>query len=306
MKKDIFIAQAIQAVLTLLSKIPLPLMRKAGRILGRLIQACDKRHKNIVLDNLRLSFPDKDALWINQTARMCFEHLGMVICELPFLSAAPLEKLVRITRVHGLNRLDPLLERKQGYFALTGHIGNWEWCNLLLGALGYRGNVIARPLDNKSLDIVVNHWRERSGQTVVSKFVSARKILPLLKSGQGVGILLDQNMDWYDGPWVDFFGRPACTNHGLALLAMFTKLPVFPLYCFRAEDGYFDIHVDEPLELCLSGDRSKDVWLNTQNYTKALENIIRQKPAQWLWLHQRWKTKNYSPWPRKKRTKKYA
>ncbi len=290
----------LQIILKLLSKVPLSVSRRAGRALGRMLMRLDKKHRNIVFDNLRFSFPDKDAAWIDGIAKKCFEHLGMIICELPYLAAAPVEKLISLTRVHGMERIQTSFTgpNKKSIFALTGHIGNWEWCNVLMGALGARANIIARPLDNKTLDIVVNNWRQRTGQKVISKMVSARRLLPLLKAGQSMATLLDQNMDWYDGTWVEFFGRPACTNHGLALLAMYTKAPVFSLHCFRADDGCFDIYLGEQIPLSLSGDRTKDVWQNTQNFTKILEDIIRQKPEQWLWMHQRWKTKNFCPWPR--------
>lgn len=288
----------MEALFKLLALIPLRVSRAGGRLVGRLLMAVDKKHRRIVRDGLRLSFPEKDEAWVEATGKKCFEHLGMIISELPYLAAAPAEKLMSITRVHNLQRLKPYFDAGQSVLVLTGHIGNWEWSNVALGYLGCRGNVVARPLDNKALDTVVNNWRQRTGQKVVAKDVSLRKLLPIIKSGQVLATLLDQNMDWYDGPWVDFFGRPACTSQGLALLAMLLKVPVLPMYCTRADDGYFDLHIDEAVPLYLSGDRKKDVWQNTQNYTKALENIIRQKPEQWLWLHQRWKTKNYCPWPR--------
>ena len=292
-------AKLIQALLRLFSKIPINVNRRLGRALGRLFMTMNKKYRHIVMDNLRLAFPQQDQAWIQQTAKKCFEHLGMIVCELPYLAAAPMEQIMALSRIHGLEILQPFIDK--GYknsLVLTGHIGNWEWNGVVMGAHGLHGNLVARPLDNRAFDIVVNRWRERTGQKVVSKHISARKLLPLLRKGENLVILLDQNMDWYEGHWVNFFGQPACTNYGLALLAMHTNMLVVPTYGFRADDGCFDIYIGQPIELCSSGDRRRDVWQNTQNYTTALENIIRQKPEQWLWLHQRWKTKNYCPWPR--------
>ena len=277
---------------------PLRKVRRAGWVVGRFIQAFDRKHREIVRESLRLAFPEKTEAWIMATSTACFEHLGMMICEMPYLLAAPLDELLKITRFHGLPLLEKAKAGKNGPFMLTGHIGNWEWCSLLIGARGYTGTIVVRPLDNPYIDRLVNQWRTRSGQEVMDKASGARRLLKKVKSGETAGILLDQNMDWYDGPWVDFFGRPACTNQGLALLAMATKAPVMPLYCFRAADGCFDVYVGEPIPLAQSGDRTNDVWQNTQNYTRALENIIRENPAQWLWMHRRWKTRNYCDWPR--------
>jgi KDO2-lipid IV(A) lauroyltransferase len=121
-----------------------------------------------------------------------------------------------------------------------------------------------------------------------------------LKQGNFIGILLDQNVDWYDGEWVDFFGRPACTNKGLALLAMKTKAPVIPVWSWRRDDGNFELHIGQEVPLIDTGDKAQDVWDNTQAYTKVLEDIIRKRPEQWFWLHQRWKTKPYHLWPRER------
>lgn len=98
-----------------------------------------------------------------------------------------------------------------------------------------------------------------------------------------------------------FFGRPACTNKGLALLARSTEAPVIAHYNWRADDGKFDVYFSPEIPLVKTGDKTMDIWQNTQNYTKVLEDIIRQKPEQWFWLHQRWKTKPFQPWPREKR-----
>jgi KDO2-lipid IV(A) lauroyltransferase len=280
------------------SLLPLAWSQRLGRILGRLWQACDQRHREVVKANLSLAFPEKDPAWIKSTAGACFENIAMIGCEIPYLLYAPLEKLLKITRFHNLENLLQAQSQGKGLIGLTGHIGNWEWCNVLLGAAGYRGTVIARPLDNPSLDQLVNQWRSRSGQTIVSKEATARILLRALKSGQGVAILLDQNTDWYEGIWASFFGRPASTSHGVAQLALLTGAPVVPIYCFRAEDGAFDIFCHEPLPILRSGDRTNDIWDNTQQYNDVLEKIIRRAPAQWLWQHRRWKD-NYCSWPPK-------
>ncbi|KIX12926.1 lysophospholipid acyltransferase family protein [Dethiosulfatarculus sandiegensis] len=277
---------------------PLPLARFFGKGLGSLGFKLDQRHREIILRNIAESFPEKSREWVTKTSLDCYRHLGKVVMEIPKLLAYPPEKIASLTRFHGLppERLKSF--RETGVLLLTGHIGNWEWASVASGhALGPAA-VVARPIDWPPADRLVNSWRTKTGHEVVPKANSARRILRGLMKKEAIGVLLDQNVDWYDGEWVDFFGRPACTNKGLALLALRTKAPVVPFYCHRADDGLFDVYFGEEVPLVKTGDKTKDVWQNTQNYTKVLEGIIRQKPEQWFWLHQRWKTRPYHKWPR--------
>ncbi|MDR1397040.1 MAG: lysophospholipid acyltransferase family protein [Desulfarculales bacterium] len=291
------ILKTIQILTRLWALLPLSWSRTLARILGGIWWIADRQRREITVSNLGGAFPEKDEKWVKATARACFEHIAMVGCEMPYLLHTPMKKLLSMTRFHGLENILEAQKEGKGLIALTGHIGNWEWCNVLLGAAGYHGTVIARPLDNRSLDKLVNQWRGRSGQIIVSKEATARILLRALRAGQGVAILLDQNTDWYEGIWVNFFGRPACTSHGLVQLAMISGSPVIPIYCLRAEDGMFDVYCQQPLPIIRSGRRSNDIWENTQRCNDALEKIIRLEPCQWLWQHRRWKD-NYCAWPR--------
>lgn len=280
---------------------PLAMMRALGGGLGRMAYALDERHRRIIRDNLSASFPERDAAWVDATAKACYAHLGKVAMEIPRLLSWPREKIishVRVMQPERLARMHELKAKGQGAFMLTGHIGNWEWLNMVWGWLAGRTDVVARPIDYAPADRLVTDWRSRAGQKVIPKAGSARTLLRSLRQGNFIGILLDQNVDWYDGEWVDFFGRPACSNKGLALLAMKTKAPVIPVWSWRRDDGGFEMHIGGEMAPIITGDKTQDVWDNTQAYTKALEDIIRQRPEQWFWLHQRWKTKPYHLWPR--------
>lgn len=278
---------------------PAGLCNAAGRGLGKLAHGLDSRHRIIMRENLAASFPDKDDKWVRDTARACYAHIGQVASEIPRLLRYSPEQLMARTRFHGHDVYYRAMAKGKGLLLLTGHIGNWEWASVVSGIVAGPCCVVARPLDWKPADELVNRWRTKTGHIVAPKAGSARRILSWLRrEKKPVGVLLDQNVDWYDGVWVDFFGRPACTNKGLALLAMSTGAPVLPFYSFRAPDGSFDVYVDPEIPLVKTGDKTQDVWDNTQNYTKALERIIRRRPEQWFWLHQRWKTKPYHRWPR--------
>jgi len=279
---------------------PLRLARLWGRLLGLAWYRLDRRHRRIVLDNLRASFPGQDPSWIERTARGVFLHLGQVVSEIPYLLRWPLKRIESQVRLRGVEHFRRAQAKGRGVLLLTGHLGNWEWASLAATGVVAPAAVVARPIDWPPADRLVNRWRSKTGHKVVPKTASARRILRLLRQGHAIGVLLDQNVDWYDGQWVEFFGRQACTNKGLALLARATGAPVLPFYCFRAPDGRFEVCFGPEVELVKTGDKTKDVWQNTQNYTRALEEIIRQHPEQWFWLHQRWKTRPYHLWPRER------
>lgn len=289
----------LHAGMWLASLPPLGLARALGAGLGRTALRLDARHRGIILDNLRLSFPEREEAWLQATARDCFAHLGQVACEIPRLVRLSPQQVLAKTRQHGLENLEQARALGKGVLLLTGHIGNWEWSAVASGLAIKGACLVARPLDWPPADRLVQYWRTKGGNSVVPKSRSARAVLKELKRGGLVAVMLDQNVDWYDGEWVDFFGRPACTNKGLALLAMTTGAPVVPFYGFRAPDGLFDMYFEAPAPMRKTGDKLQDVWDNTQLYTKALEEIIRQHPEQWFWLHQRWKTKPFHAWPRR-------
>ena len=291
----------LKSLLWLVSLIPLAPMRALGRCLGLLWYRLDKRHRGIVQDNLKASFPEKDRAWIEATARGCFQHVARVMCEIPVLvrkSPEAVEK--KWVRWHGVEHIDRARAKGRGIFILTGHIGNWEWTAFAAGRRIGPAVLVARPVDWPPAERLVKYWRTKSGHSLVPKAGSARALLREVRKGGIAAALLDQNVDWYDGEWVDFFGRPACTNKGLALLARATETPVVPYYSVRAADGKLDIYFEPEIPLVKTGDKTMDIWHNTQNYTKALENIIRRNPEQWFWLHQRWKTKPFHLWPRQK------
>jgi KDO2-lipid IV(A) lauroyltransferase len=162
---------------------------------------------------------------------------------------------------------------------------------------GYPADIIYRPLDFRPLDQFFVNQRTRFGGNVIPKNRSMRRILEVLKREKPLAFLMDQNVDWYDGVFVEFFGRRACTNKGLALLALKTKAPVVPLFLVR-EASFFRLDIGPEVPLVKTGDKTKDIETNTQQYNAVIEAMVRRYPDQWFWVHQRWKTRPYKPWPR--------
>ncbi|MGB6899016.1 MAG: lysophospholipid acyltransferase family protein, partial [Candidatus Acidiferrum sp.] len=157
---------------------------------------------------------------------------------------------------------------------------------------GYALHYMARPLDNQRLDALVNRYRCASGNRPIFKNESARVMLKILKDAGTVGILADQNTLLAEGVFVDFLGKSACTTTGIARVALHTDAAVVPGYAYWDETiQKYRLRFEPAVELIRTTDTERDVFENTQRFAKVIEEIIRKHPDQWVWVHQRWKTR---------------
>jgi Kdo2-lipid IVA lauroyltransferase/acyltransferase len=266
--------------------------------MGALLYAADGRHRRIAHRNLALAFPGKEAGEREAIARQAFRNLGLVAAEFPFLPRLNQKNFDRYVTFEGLEHFQRAREKGRGVLFLTAHFGNWEWMAALFPlASGCSCHVVFRPLDNPFLDRLVETLRTGTGNQTVPKQKAMGQILRLLKKGETVGILLDQNMAWQEGVFVDFFGEAACTNTGMALLGRKTGSPVLPVFNIRGKDGRYRVIIEPEIPLVRTADKDLDVLKNTEIFTRVIERYIRDRPDHWLWVHQRWKTR---PWQVKK------
>ncbi|MDH4101434.1 MAG: hypothetical protein OEV28_12775, partial [Nitrospirota bacterium] len=208
-----------RGIVGLLRGVSLDRARAMGRRLGGLVFAVDAKHRAIALENLRRAFPEKDDAWRLATARRSMENLVENFFEFFHLSDKDKETVLGRVCTTGIENIDEAGLRDKGYLYLTGHCGNWEVIALAYTARGFLSSAVARPLDNPWLNDLIDGMRSRFGGKIISKRNGMRQIIRATASGECIGILLDQNVDRKEGVFVDFFGEPACTNKGLALLA---------------------------------------------------------------------------------------
>ncbi len=265
---------------------------KLANGLGRFWHRLDRRHRRIAERNLDLAFGDelsreaKEAICLNT-----FIHLACVCLELPLLFRLNNDNLDRYITFSGTEHLFPILEKGKGILVMASHFGNWELMALAI-SMRYRPYyVVMRPLDNRRLDDWVVRMRTRGGNQPLTKADSARLIIRLLRRGEAVALLIDQNVDWYEGVFVPFFKEIACTTKALATLALRTDSLVLSAYNYREPDGRYHTVFQPEVELIRSGDRAADIERNTAHFNKIIEGYVREHPEQWFWLHQRWKTR---------------
>ncbi|NWF55793.1 MAG: lysophospholipid acyltransferase family protein [Syntrophaceae bacterium] len=262
--------------------------------LGRLLYLLDDRHRRIARRNLALAFPHKDNGEKEEIVQKAFRHLARVAAEFSYTPRLNERNIKGHVYFEGMENFYQAQKKGRGVIFLTAHFGNWEWMAAAFPLYSQSPcHVVFRPLDSPFLDKMVDRLRTSTGNGTIPKQRAMGHILRLLKEGKTVGILLDQNMAWQEGVFVDFFGVPACTNTGVALLALKTGAAVLPVFNIREKDGRYRAVIEPEVPLVRTGDKKSDVHQNTQLFTRIIEGYIRNYPDHWLWVHQRWKTR---PW----------
>jgi KDO2-lipid IV(A) lauroyltransferase len=189
-------------------------------------------------------------------------------------------------RYDGIENFKNAAARGRGVLVATAHLGNWELSAFAHALMTSPMHIVVRPLDNPRVDALVEHRRALSGNHIISKRDGAREILRALKSGEAVGILIDQNTTLDEGVFVDFFRTQACAGSAFAKLAHHSDAAVVPGYALWSDKERRYILRFDP-EIPMTG----DVRADTQAIHAHLESVIREHPGQYLWLHRRWKTR---------------
>ena len=283
---------AVWVVLKKMGFLPRRFARGYAAIVARAIFSLQPKLKKTAEFNLRLAFPDWTDAQRQDATRKMVRNLGWMAAEFAHFPRLTKENIEKVVILEGHGNFLEGQQRGKGVLYLTGHIGAWELSSFAHALYGYPLHYMARPLDNQRLDALVNRYRCASGNRPIFKNESARVMLKILKDCGTVGILADQNTLPAEGVFVDFFGKSACTTTGLARVALHTEAAVVPGYAYWDETlQKYRLRFEPPVELIRTGDTERDVFENTQRFAKIIEEIIRKHPDQWVWVHQRWKTR---------------
>jgi len=279
-------------ILKKMELLPRRTARSYAAFVARLIFSLQPKLRKTADFNLRLAFPDWTDTQRKEVTRRMVRNLGWMAAEFARFPRLTKENIERVVILEGHENFLEGQRRGKGVLYLTGHIGAWELSSFAHALYGYPLHYMARPLDNARLDTLVNKYRCLSGNRPIFKNESARVMLKILKDAGTVGILADQNTLPAEGVFVDFFGKLACTTSGLARVALHTDAAVVPGYAYWDETIHkYRLRFEPQVDLIRSGQVERDIFENTQLFTKVIEAIIRKHPDQWVWVHQRWKTR---------------
>ncbi len=269
-----------------LRRLPLPLANRIASAAASLLDLAVPKLRRVARTNLVFAYPSLSDSERERLIDGVFANVARMILALarfPDLNRSNIGQWI------GYQGLANYLDAKRcgrGVLIATAHLGNWELSAFAHALMTEPMNVMVRPLDNPLVDHLVETRRTLSGNRLIYKRDGARAVLRALKKNEAVGILIDQNTAAGEGLFVDFFGKPACANSGFVKLAYHSKAPVIPGFAVwdHAARRYV-LHFYPPIQL--TGDEAND----TQLIQTVLEDIIRQYPDQWMWIHRRWKTR---------------
>lgn len=270
--------------------IPLAWLYAVAKPLAKVLFQLDKKHRAICIDNLTQSFPEKSHSEIQSIAIAVYINMVKIFFEFlrlgSFFRGKTPERKFTFPNAALFERL---LSEKKGIVVVTTHLGNWELEGGYTCWLKYKLNAIYFPQTNPLADDFFNKARSGVGINLIPNTVAVKKTIEHLRKNELVAFLADQ--DARGGHvFVDFFGRKAATVKGPVFFAVKTGAPMILAAFIRKPDNSFELHIEE-VPISHSGDIENDLITNTQAWSTRLENLIRQYPDQWFWVHRRWKTR---------------
>ena len=270
-----------------LSRLPLSILYGISNVLYFLLLHVIRYRREVILENLRLSFPEKSAAELNQLTRGFYRNLADIIVEtikLPALSPSEIQQHVQFT---DLELMQARIQAGQTIIGMTSHQGNWEWLPGPLVLNGVPIDSIYKPLSSPFFEKLMYQIRSSFGavptpMNTLPRQMVARKHVPRM-----IGLMSDQVPDVPEQAyWTDFFHRDSPFYPGAERLARSRNLPVFYLDPVRVRRGYYAVTIK-----LIAEPPYDNLPLGTimERYRDLIETTIRTNPSNWLWSHKRWK-----------------
>jgi Kdo2-lipid IVA lauroyltransferase/acyltransferase len=272
----------------------LPLRRAAslGVGLGSITAAVDRINRPVAMRNLEIAFPQWTRSQRLATLKAMYCNWGRMAAEWCHMDELTPDNISRFAHYEGVENWTRGLELSggRGGFIFTGHFGNFELLITAHALFGHPVAIVHRPLRNPLIDAVAFRARTRAGNQMIARKGAAKEIVSIVRRAGVVALPID--LDVRRGVFVDFFSLKACTTTSLARFAIATGTPAVPGFIVReGKTLHHRILILPPLDIVREGDRDEAIRETTQRATRVVEDMIRQYPDQWNWIHRRWKTR---------------
>jgi Kdo2-lipid IVA lauroyltransferase/acyltransferase len=277
-------------IVAVVQALPMSVCARGAELLAWLFSRVLGVRRHVVEENLHIAFPNLAAAERDEIALKMWRHLFLMIVEIAHTPRKVHETNWREhSNIINVELFVRTLLSGRPLVLISAHFGNFELGGYLMGLFGFPTYTVARRLDNRYLDRFVNDFRGRTGQFMLPKHRSRERIQEILAAG-GILTLLGDQAAGDKACWVDFFGKPASTHKAVAAFSLVNGAPTMVSYArriggpLRYEVG--PAAIVDPLE---QGFPLGNIPLLAQWYTRHLENLVRQSPDQYWWLHKRWK-----------------
>ncbi len=262
------------------------------KMLALLLYHIDSKRRALTITNLTHAFGDRSPDEIKTLSKEVYVELSKTVAEilLMFAGRFDIDDAV-VNKEEALKQIEELTQNSpNGIIAMTAHFSNWELLAHFLAKHGLKMLVIGREGNNKLIeDNITTPFRRKYGNDTAFKSKAMLSMVKRLKQGDNVGILIDQKSGAQGSVKVDFFGEPAETTLSIATLKEKLDPLVVPFFAVRVGEGKYRILIERPVEY--EGDETGDERLEkmTRQYNSVMESVIRAYPAQWFWMHNRWR-----------------
>lgn len=268
---------------------PLFIKKFLGMAFGLLWFDILRIRRRVAVENVLRAYPGKSRSEAVSLARKSLIHIGCTVvefCSMPFVDKTSFTSMFTL---EGKEKLEVALKKKKGVLLLTAHIGNGDLATAALSHWGFRISLVSKRFKAKWLDDFWFSSRERHGTRFIPPKRSSYEILKTLKKNELVVFVLDQYTGRPNGVVTEFFGVKTGTAFGPALFAQRSGTEVLPIFCYRKDFGRHVIKVLDPIPYKTEGSKDELIKQNTQLFNFFIEQMIREKPEQWMWVHRRWK-----------------
>jgi len=282
------------ALLLALARVRLSLPDRWAQILANTaasgLRVLIPSRRRIADRNIRRAFPEMTATDRKNLAIRAYRNAALNFSDLlSMLQDGGKESLLRRTRVEGFEHLHRALAAGKGCIAISAHYGAFPLMGSALAAMGVRYHYLYRRPKSPATDGFFQDWLGYAGYRNIEdspRHLAASRCLSALGLGACVCILADQHFP--AGVEIPFFGNPALTGIGPALLAARSRAPLVAMCIRRMGDGSHLVRIEPPI--APPSDRSREALTAViAEFTRKIEDWIREDPAQWFWVHRRWK-----------------
>jgi KDO2-lipid IV(A) lauroyltransferase len=276
-------------LLKLLSRLPLPVLYLFSPLVYFVTYHMLGHRQHILFDNLRQCFPEKSEEEIVALTKQNFRNFSDVLIEMLKGISMSDEEIQRRVEFRNLEQIIEYAQEKKPMLVLAAHHCNWEW--LLLGAcvrLPFPLDVVYKPLESNLFETLMLQARERFGGNLIAPENFIGEIIK--RRGQAVGFVMNADqtpLREEEKYWAKFLGRDTAFFVGADKIARMTRAPVFFVAIRRIARGRYEAEV---LELARPPFDPEDHSV-VERYVRALEAMVLEHPADWLWVYNKWKYK---------------